>query len=112
MVGALFGEGVLLRDGKAVAYYNIVAASYGLQVGVQKCGYALFFTNDAAIQYLNKSDGWELGTGHSIVVLDQGVAAGLSTTTARSDFYAFIFDQKGLLAGLSLQGSKITKIEN
>jgi lipid-binding SYLF domain-containing protein len=110
LVGGLFGEGVLWKGGKAVAYYNTVAASYGLQAGVQKYGYALFFMNDAALQYLDKSDGWELGTGPSIVVLDQGAAGSLSTSTARDDIYAFIFNQQGLMAGLGLQGSKITKI--
>lgn len=111
LVGGLFGEGVLLKDGKAVAYYNTVAASYGLQAGVQKYGYAMFLMNDAALRYLDKSDGWELGTGPSVVVVDQGVAGGLSTSTARDDVYAFIFSQKGLMAGIGLQGSKITKIE-
>jgi len=111
MVGGLFGDGVLFKDGKAVAYYNTVAGSYGFQAGVQKYGYAMFLMNDAALQYLDKSDGWELGTGPSIVVVDQGAAAGLSTSTARDDVYAFIFDQKGLMGGLGLQGTKITKIE-
>jgi lipid-binding SYLF domain-containing protein len=111
MVGGLFGEGVLLKDGKAVAYYNTVAVSYGFQAGAQKYGYAMLFMNDAALQYLDKSDGWELGTGPSIVVLDQGAAAGLSTSTARDDVYAFIFSQTGLMGGLGLQGTKITKTE-
>jgi len=111
LVGGLFGEGVLLKGGKAVAYYNTVAASYGLQAGVQKYGYAMFFMNDGALQYLDRSDGWELGTGPSIVIVDQGAARSLSTSTARDDIYAFIFDQKGLMAGLGLQGTKITKIE-
>jgi lipid-binding SYLF domain-containing protein len=111
LVGGLFGEGVLLKDGKAVAYYSTVAVSYGYQAGVQKYGYAMFLMNDAALQYLDKSDGWELGTGPSIVVVDQGAAAGLSTSTARDDVYAFVFSQTGLMAGLGLQGSKITKIE-
>jgi len=102
---------VLFKDGKAVAYYNTVAGSYGFQAGVQKYGYAMFLMNDAALQYLDKSDGWELGTGPSIVVVDEGAAAGLSTSTARDDVYAFIFSQTGLMAGLGLQGSKITKIE-
>ncbi len=111
LVGGLFGEGVLLKGGKAVAYYNTVAASYGLQAGAQKYGYVMFFMNDSALQYLDKSDGWELGTGPSVVVVDQGVAGGLSTSTARDDVYAFIFSQAGLMAGLGLQGSKITKID-
>ena len=111
MVGGLFGEGVLFKGGKPVAYYNTVAASYGYQVGVQKYGYAMILMNDKALEYLDKSDGWEVGTGPSIVVLDQGAAGGLSTTSARDDVYAFIFNQKGLMGGLGLQGSKITKIE-
>jgi lipid-binding SYLF domain-containing protein len=111
MVGGLFGEGVLFKEGKAVAYYNTVAVSYGFQAGAQKYGYAMLFMNDAALQYLDKSDGWELGTGPSIVVLDQGAAAGLSTSTARDDVYAFIFSQTGLMGGLGLQGTKITKTE-
>ena len=110
MVGGLFGEGVLLKGGKAVGYYNTVAASYGFQAGIQKYGYAMFLMNDAALQYLDKSDGWELGTGPSVVIVDQGVARGLSTSTARDDVYAFIFSQTGLMAGAGLQGSKITKI--
>jgi lipid-binding SYLF domain-containing protein len=111
MVGGLFGEGVLFKDGKAVAYYNTVAASYGFQAGAQKYGYVMLFMNDEALKYLDKSDGWELGTGPSIVVVDQAAAGGLSTSTARDDVYAFIFSQKGLMGGLGLQGSKITKIE-
>jgi lipid-binding SYLF domain-containing protein len=111
MIGGLFGEGVLMKGGKPVAYYNTVAASYGYQAGVQKYGYAMFLMNDKALEYLNKSDGWEVGTGPSIVVLDQGAAGGLSTTSARDDVYAFIFNQQGLMAGLGLQGTKITKID-
>jgi lipid-binding SYLF domain-containing protein len=111
LVGGQYGEGVLLKEGKPVAYYNTVSVSYGLQIGVQKYGYALFFMTDAAREYLDRSDGWELGTGPSIVIVDEGAAGGISTTSARSDIYAFIFSQKGLMAGLGLQGTKITKIK-
>jgi lipid-binding SYLF domain-containing protein len=111
MVGGQYGEGALVQEGKTIAYYNTVSVSYGLQAGVQKYGYVLFFMTDAAREYLNRSDGWELGTGPSIVIVDEGAAGGLSTTTARSDVYAFIFDQKGLMGGLGLQGTKITKIK-
>jgi lipid-binding SYLF domain-containing protein len=88
-----------------------VAASYGLQAGVQSFGYAMFLMTDKALQYLDKSDGWELGVGPSIVVVDLGKAKSLTTTTLKDDVYAFIFDQKGLMAGLGLQGSKITKLD-
>jgi lipid-binding SYLF domain-containing protein len=111
IVGGQYGEGVLLIHGKLVAHYNSVAASYGLQAGVQSFGYALFLMNDKALQYLDKSDGWELGVGPSIVIVDKGKAKSLTTMTLQDDVYAFIFDQKGLMAGLGLQGSKITKLE-
>jgi lipid-binding SYLF domain-containing protein len=110
LVGAQYGDGTLFRGGRKAANYNVVAASYGLQAGVQAFGYALFLMTDAAVAYLDKSDGWELGVGPSIVVVDEGFAKTLTTTTAQSDVYAFIFDQKGLMAGLGLQGSKITRI--
>lgn len=110
IVAGQFGEGALLKDGRTVGYYNSVALSYGLQAGAQKFGYALFFMSDSAANWLNRSDGWELGTGPSIVVVDAGLAKSLSTTTAQSDIYAFFFDQKGLMAGLGLQGTKVTKI--
>jgi len=110
IVGAATGDGALFKQGKPIGYYRSVAASYGLQAGVQKFGYALFFMNDTALEYLNKSDGWEIGVGPSIVVVDAGVGKSLTTTTGRSDVYAFIFSQKGLMAGIGIQGSKVTKI--
>ncbi|MGE5849130.1 MAG: YSC84-related protein [Candidatus Methylomirabilota bacterium] len=110
IVGGQYGEGALRKGGKTVAYYNTVAASYGLQAGAQAFGYALFFMTDAALKYLDKSGGWEIGTGPSVVIVDEGMARALTTTTAQSEIYAFFFDQKGLMAGLGLQGSKISRI--
>src|SRR5262245_22478774 len=110
MFGAQYGEGVLRKSGKTVGYYNTVAASYGLQAGVQSFGYVMFFMTDSALQYLNKSEGFEVGVGPSIVVLDEGKAKTFTTTTAKDDVYAFIFSQKGLMGGLGLQGSKISRI--
>ncbi len=110
IVGGQYGEGALRKGGKTIAYYNTVAASYGLQAGAQSFGYALFFMNDSALKYLDKSGGWEIGTGPSLVIVDEGMARALTTTTAQSDIYAFFFDQKGLMGGLGLQGSKISRI--
>ena len=110
MFGGQIGEGALMKRGKTVGYYNSVAASYGLQAGAQKFGYALFFMNDAALKQLDATKGFEVGVGPSIVVLDSGAAKSFTSNTATSDVYAFIFSQKGLMAGLGIQGSKITKI--
>lgn len=111
LFGAQYGEGALRERGRTTGYYNSVAASYGLQAGVQVYGYALFFMNDSALQYLDSSGGFELGSGPSIVVLDRGAARSLSTTTMQNAIYAMIFDQRGLMAGLGLQGSKISRID-
>jgi lipid-binding SYLF domain-containing protein len=111
MVGAQYGRGGALRvRGRTAGYYNSISASYGMQAGVQAFGYALFFMNDAAMAYLDRSGGWEIGVGPSIVIVDAGKAKTLTTTTAKDNVYAFIFDQSGLMAGLGLQGSKITRI--
>ncbi len=110
VVGAQGGNGALRRHGRTAGYYNTASASYGLQAGIQKFGYALFFMSDSDLRYLNKSGGWEIGVGPSIVVVDAGVAKALTTTTARKGVYAFFFSQKGLMAGLGLQGTKITRI--
>jgi lipid-binding SYLF domain-containing protein len=110
IIAGQFGDGVLRKNGKAVAYYRSLAASYGFQAGAQVFGYVLFFMDDASVQYLNNSDGWELGTGPSLVVLDEGFGKNLSTTTLQRGVYAFIFNQRGLMGGVGIQGSKITKI--
>lgn len=111
LFGAQYGEGVLRRRGKTIAHYNSVAASYGYQAGLQAFGYALFFMRDSALQTLDQTEGFEVGVGPSVVVLDAGTAKSLSTTTMQSDVYAFIFDQRGLMAGVGIQGSKISRIE-
>ncbi|MBS0171167.1 MAG: lipid-binding SYLF domain-containing protein [Nitrospira sp.] len=110
MVGAHYGKGALRQQGQTVGYYNTIAASYGLQAGIQSFGCVMFLMNDQAVEYLDNSSGWEVGVGPSIVIMDKGMATNLSTTTGRSDVYAFVFDQKGLMAGIGLQGSKISKI--
>lgn len=110
-IGGQYGEGVLLANGRRVARYRSVAASYGLQARVQSFSYALFFMNAHALQYLDIIDGWEIGAGPSIVTVDKGIAESLSATTLKDDVYAFVFNRKGLAAGLGIQGSKITKLE-
>lgn len=110
LFGGQMGEGVLFKNGKPAGYYNSVAASYGLQAGAQKFGYALFFMTGDALTYLDASGGWEVGVGPSIVVVDEGMAKSMTSTTITQDVYAFIFSQKGLMGGLGVQGSKITKI--
>lgn len=110
IVGGQGGEGVLLVDGQPSSFYRISAASVGYQVGAQRFSYALFFTNDAAVEHLKKSSGWAIGSGPSVVLVDAGVARSLNTTTLKKDVYAMSFGQKGLMAGAGLEGSKVTQI--
>jgi lipid-binding SYLF domain-containing protein len=110
IIGAQYGYGSLQRRGTTVAYYRTGAASYGFQAGVKQFGYALFFMTNAALKYLDESGGWAIGTGPSLVVVDQGAARSLTTTSLRADVYAFVFDQKGLMGGVGIEGSKITRI--
>ena len=110
VVAGQHGEGALMTDAGTIGYYSSLAASYGFQAGVQKFGYALFFMNKRAMKYLRARGGWELGSAPSLVIVDQGVSKSLSTTSLKKDIYAFFFNQKGLMGGLGLQGSKISEI--
>ena len=111
VIGAQSGQGVLFMRGRASGRYRTVAASYGLQAGVQKYGYALFLMNQKAVDWVNNTRGWEIGTGPSVVIVDKGMARSFTTDTLHSGIYAFTFDQQGLMAGLGLQGSKIMRID-
>jgi lipid-binding SYLF domain-containing protein len=110
-IGGQHGRGALIKGGKTVAYYDTTGGSFGLQAGVQTYGYAMFFMNAKALEQLDKAGGFEVGVGPSVVVVDEGKAKTLTTTTAKDDIYAFIFGQKGLMAGLGIQGNKISKID-
>jgi len=110
IVGGQGGDGVLRIGGKTAGYYNIAAASFGLQAGAQRFSNVLFFMTDSALKYLQDSDGWAIGSGPSVVVMDKGAAASLTSTTLSQDVYAFPFGQHGLMAGIGLEGSKITRI--
>jgi lipid-binding SYLF domain-containing protein len=109
-IGGQYGEGTLLKNGTAAAYYKTTGASFGLQAGGQQYGYAMFFMNPKALDEFVNASGFEVGVGPSVVLLDEGKAKTTTTTTLKDDIYAFVFGQKGLMAGLGIQGNKITKI--
>ncbi|HEY5751507.1 MAG TPA: YSC84-related protein [Chthoniobacterales bacterium] len=103
------GDGALLRGDRTLGYYNSTAASYGLEAGVKKFGYAMFFMDKKSLSHLDREGGWELGTAPGIVVVDKGKSVSLSTTSVRKGIYTFFFNEKGLMGGLGLEGSKITR---
>jgi lipid-binding SYLF domain-containing protein len=109
-IGGQYGDGVLLRSGKPAGYYNTSGASYGLQAGAQQFGYAMFFMNEKSLKALTETEGFEVGVGPSVVMVDEGMAKSLTTVTAQKAVYAFVFGQKGLMAGVGLQGNKITRL--
>ena len=109
-IGGQYGEGALLKGGKAVAYYKTTGASFGLQAGGQQYGYAMIFMNAKALEQLDNAKGFEVGVGPSVVLVDEGMAKTTTTTTLKDDIYAFVFGQKGLMGGLGIQGNKIARI--
>ncbi len=110
IIGGQYGEGTLFKGEAKAGFYSTAAASFGLQAGLQTFGYAVFFLDDKALNYLDNSDGWEIGTAPNVVVVDEGAGASLTTTSAKENIYVFFFDQKGLMAGLTIEGTKITQI--
>ena len=108
--GGAYGDGTLYQSNRATGYYRSISASWGLQAGLQKYGYALFLMDDKALRALNATGGWEIGSAPNLTVIDKGAAGSLSTTTARKGTYAIFFNQKGLMAGLGLHGTKVTRL--
>lgn len=109
--GGSYGEGVLTTGDTVTGYYNSVSASWGLQAGAQSYSYVVFLMNDKAIKHLERSQGWELGVGPSLVVVNEGVAKNFSTSTLTEDAYAFVFGQQGAMASLSIEGTKVSPIK-
>ncbi len=110
MIGGETGDGVLKIEGKPHEYFNSSAASIGLQAGVQTFSYVLFIITQSALDYLHNSDGWKIGAGPNVVLVDAGAAASIDTTNLTQDVYAMVFGQQGLMAGVTIDGSKITRI--
>lgn len=108
--GGAYGEGTMMKGGHVTDYYNSVTGSWGLQLGAQSYGYVVFLMNNKAVDYIDKSSGWEIGVGPTVVVVDSGMAKNLSTSTLKDDAYAFVFNQQGLMAGVSIEGTKISRI--
>ena len=109
--GGAYGEGVLLKGKQFDAYFNSVSVTFGWQAGAQSYGYVVFLMTDQAVQYIRDTHGLEIGVGPTVVIVDEGGARNLSSSTLKHDAYAFIFDQQGLMASLSIEGTKISRIK-
>ncbi len=109
--GGQYGEGALRRNGATtVGYFNIVAASFGFQIGAQSFSEVIFFMTPEALSYLERSGGFEVGADANVAVIDKGLAADITTSTVQDPIVAMVFGQQGVMAGATIQGSKITRI--
>ena len=110
-IGGEYGEGELRVGGKPVDYYNIAAASFGLQIGAEKKDILIAFMTDEALKQFRSASGWEAGVDGNIALLTIGAGGNIDTTTIKDPVVAFVFDVKGLMADVSLKGAKFTKLD-
>jgi len=110
VVGGAYGEGALRIGGKTVDYYNTVAASYGFLIGAQSVRTIIVFMQEDALKKFRDSKGWEAGVDGSVTLVNVGAAGTIDTTNIKDPIVGFVFGNKGLMADLSLTGSKYTKI--
>ncbi|MBY4678504.1 BPSL1445 family SYLF domain-containing lipoprotein [Marinobacterium arenosum] len=110
-IGGEYGEGALLEGGKTSRYYSIAAASIGLQFGAQVKSEILMFMTSEALRQFKASDGWEAGVDGSVALVTLGAGGEIDTQNIQDPIIGFIFSNKGLMYNLSLEGSKITRIE-
>jgi len=109
-VGGQYGEGALRIDGRTVGYYSTLAGSFGLQIGAQsKALVFLFMTKEALDDFLH-SQGWAVGANATVAVLKVGANGAVDTSTATSPVQAFVLTNGGLMAGVSLEGTKVSRL--
>mgnify|MGYP001232723340 FL=1 len=109
-LGGSYGEGVLQIRGVSVDYYSVASASYGFQLGAQQYSHVLFFMTQEALRDFRTIDGWEIGADAEVTFRDAGYAYGISSNTVTKPIYGIIFNQKGIMAGASLEGAKYSRL--
>jgi lipid-binding SYLF domain-containing protein len=107
--GLQYGEGVLLIGGRSVDYYNLAAASFGVKFGAQKKDFVLVFMNKQALESFRDSDGWQVGLDGTVALVTVGAEGSINSETLNQPILAFVLGQRGLMAGFSLAGTKITR---
>jgi lipid-binding SYLF domain-containing protein len=110
IVGGEYGEGALKIKGKTVDYYNMAGGSFGFQIGAEKKDIIIAFMTEEALNKFRFSAGWEAGVDGNIAIIDIGGGKRIDTTTYKDPIVAFVFDVKGLMADISLKGSKFTRM--
>ncbi|MDC0226302.1 YSC84-related protein [Gammaproteobacteria bacterium] len=110
VLGVEYGEGALVVDNIKVQYYRAFSGSLGLQLGIGSKDLIILFYDDEAMDDFIYSSGWQVGVDGSVAILDMGAGGSLDSTEAQDPIVGFVFGHKGLIAGLSLEGTKFTKI--
>jgi lipid-binding SYLF domain-containing protein len=108
--GGEYGEGALLVRGRTSGYYNSVSGSFGFQLGAQARSVIILFMTPEALDSFQYKDGWKVGVDGSVAVITVGAGGAIDSNTVKSPVVGFIFDQKGLMYNLTLEGSKISRI--
>ena len=111
VIGGEYGTGALRVGGKSVQYYNIASASFGFQIGAQQYAIVMVFLDDQALKNFRDSQGWEAGVDGSVAVAEWGAGKDITTQNFKDPIVGFVLGNKGLMAGISLEGSKISKIQ-
>jgi lipid-binding SYLF domain-containing protein len=112
MVGGQYGEGVMFKGGRNDGYYSIAGGSFGLQAGAETFSQAYFFTTPAALKIFEETKGFEVGAGLDFVVADVAASGDISSSTLQKPLVVFVWGQQGLMAGVKVEGQKITRLEN
>lgn len=110
-IGGEYGEGALRIGGKTVDYYSTAAASIGFQLGAQQKAVILVFLEQHALDKFRNSDGWEVGVDGSVAVVEWGKGVDINSHDFDDPVVGFVLSNKGLMYNLTLEGSKITKID-
>ena len=110
VIGGSFGEGALRIGGKTVDYYNTAAASWGWLAGAQSVRVFIVFMQDGALEKFRAGHGWEAGVDGNVTLVNIGASGTIDTTNIKDPIVGFVFGNKGLMADLSLTGTKYTKI--
>jgi lipid-binding SYLF domain-containing protein len=110
-IGGEYGEGALRVGGSTAGYYSIAAASIGFQLGVQRKDVIIVFLQDSALRKFRASEGWQVGVDGSVVLVDVGAGTSIDSTKLNQPIVGFVVGQRGLMYNLTLEGSKITKMQ-
>ncbi len=110
IIGGKYGQGALLIEGKPVDYYSITEGSIGWQIGAVKYDMIILFMTDEILNNFRKSEGWEAGVDAEVTIIDVGAEVSVETLRSQHPVAGFVFDQKGIIGGVSIKGAKFSRI--